>query len=251
MLIKNIKKLNKGKYKVTIDDKDIILYEDILIKYSIFKKKNIDDKLIKEIEKENEFLEIYESSLRYLDIKMRLEKELTKYLKNKFDSKSIDKVIIRLKKEGYIDDSKYVKSYINDKLNLSNDGPYKIKRDLINKGIDEDLINIDIDKDILIDKLNKIVLKYSNIHKNNSLNVIKTKVLNHFNNLGYDRELIIEVFDNLDIKGNSDKISQEYEKLITKYSKKYSGYKLENTIKQKLYQKGYSIDEINKIIKGA
>lgn len=251
MLIKNIKKLNKGKYKVTIDDKDIILYEDILIKYSIFKKKKIDDKLIKEIEKENEFLEIYESSLRYLDIKMRLEKELTKYLKNKFDSKSIDKVIIRLKKEGYIDDSKYVKSYINDKLNLSNDGPYKIKRDLINKGIDEDLINIDIDKDILIDKLNKIVLKYSNIHKNNSLNVIKTKVLNHFNNLGYDRELIIEVFDNLDIKGNSDKISQEYEKLITKYSKKYSGYKLENTIKQKLYQKGYSIDEINKIIKGA
>lgn len=251
MLIKNIKKLNKGKYKVTIDDKDIILYEDILIKYSIFKKKKIDDKLIKEIEKENEFLEIYESSLRYLDIKMRLEKELTKYLKNKFDSKSIDKVIIRLKKEGYIDDSKYVKSYINDKLNLSNDGPYKIKRDLINKGIDEDSINIDIDKDILIDKLNKIVLKYSNIHKNNSLNVIKTKVLNHFNNLGYDRELIIEVFDNLDIKGNSDKISQEYEKLITKYSKKYSGYKLENTIKQKLYQKGYSIDEINKIIKGA
>ncbi len=251
MLIKNIKKLNKGKYKVTIDDKDIILYEDILIKYSIFKKKNIDDKLIKEIEKENEFLEIYESSLRYLDIKMRLEKELTKYLKNKFDSKSIDKVIIRLKKEGYIDDSKYVKSYINDKLNLSNDGPYKIKRDLINKGIDEELINIDIDKDILIDKLNKIVLKYSNIHKNNSLNVIKTKVLNYFNNLGYDRELIIEVFDNLDIKGNSDKISQEYEKLITKYSKKYSGYKLENTIKQKLYQKGYSIDEINKIIKGA
>lgn len=251
MLIKNIKKLNKGKYKVTIDDKDIILYEDILIKYSIFKKKKIDDKLIKEIEKENEFLEIYESSLRYLDIKMRLEKELTKYLKNKFDSKSIDKVIIRLKKEGYIDDSKYVKSYINDKLNLSNDGPYKIKRDLINKGIDEDSINIDIDKDILIDKLNKIVLKYSNIHKNNSLNVIKTKVINHFNNLGYDRELIIEVFDNLDIKGNSDKISQEYEKLITKYSKKYSGYKLENTIKQKLYQKGYSIDEINKIIKGA
>ncbi len=251
MLIKNIKKLNKGKYKVTIDDKDLILYEDILIKYSILKKKNIDDKLIREIEKENEFLEIYESALRYLNIKMRLENELIKYLKNKFDSKNIDKVITRLKKEGYINDSNYVESYINDKINLSSDGPYKIKRDLINKGIDENLINIDIDKDILIDKLNKIILKYSNLHKNNSLNVIRTKVLNHFNNLGYDRELIIEVFDNLDIKGNSEKINKEYEKLTTKYSKKYSGYKLENTIKQKLYQKGYSIDEINKIKKGA
>lgn len=247
MLIKNIKKMNKGRYKVTVEEKELILYEDILIKYSILSNKNIDDKLLKEIEKENRYIEIYETALRYLDIKMRLEKELIKYLKDKYDLKDIDKIINRLKKEGYIDDSKYIKSYINDKINLSNDGPYKIKRDLINKGLDEDLINIDIDYDILKEKLNRIMLKYININKKNSLNVIKNKTMNHFSILGYDKELIEDVFNSLNIKGDSNKIKKDYDKLKNKYQSKYSDYKLESTIKQKLYQKGYSIDEINKI----
>lgn len=247
MLVQNIKKLSKGKYKVTIDNKDLILYEDVLIKYKVLSKKTIDNQMLKDIEKDNEFIEIYETSLRYLDIKMRLEKELRKYLKDKFDLKNIDKVIVKLKKEGYIDDLKYAKSYINDKINLSNDGPYKIKRDLINKGIDEDLINIDIDYNLLKDKLNKIMPKYIKTNSKNSLNIIKNKVMNHFSILGYDKELIEDVFNSLNIKGDSNKIKTDYDKLKNKYSKKYSDYKLESTIKQKLYQKGYSIDEINKI----
>lgn len=247
MLIQNIKKLNKGKYKITIDDNDIILYEDVLIKYKILKNKSIDKKLYKEILKENEFFEIYEVSLKYINTKMRLEKELREYLKNKYNSKDIDKVIIRLKKEGYINDLNYMNSYINDKINLSNDGPYKIKRDLIKKGIDEDKINIEIDESILIDKLKHIMFKYINLNRNNSLNIIKNKVMNYFGNLGYDREMIEEVFNSLNVKGDSTKILKDYEKLKNKYSKKYSDYKLEFIIKQKLYQKGYSIDEINKI----
>jgi len=248
MLIKNIKKLNKNKYKISFVDKELIVYEDILIKYNILSNKNIEDKTLKEIEKENIYSEIYEISLKYLDIRMRLEKELRLYLKDKYDEKNINKVIERLKKEEYIDDSKYVKAYINDKINLSKDGPYKIKRDLAQKGVDESLINIDIDDNILREKLEKLIIKYSNINRNNSLNVIKTKILNHFTILGFDKELILEIFDSLNIKGDNNKIKKEYDKLINKYSKKYTGYKLEFTIKQKLYQKGYSIDEINNIL---
>lgn len=248
MLIQNIKKLNKNKYKVIIGDRELILYEDVLIKYKVLSKKNMDNKLLKDIEKDNEFIEIYETSLRYLDIKMRLEKELRGHLDNKFDLKSIEKVIKKLKKEGYIDDSKYVKSYISDKINLSNDGPHKIKKDLINKGVKEELIIMDVDSSILKDKLKRIMQKYININKKNSLNVIKNKVMNHFTILGYDKEMIEEVFNSLDIKGNSEKIKTDYEKIKNKYSKKYSDYKLESIIKQKLYQKGYSIDEINSFV---
>lgn len=250
MLIKSIKKLTKGRYKIIIDDNELILYEQILIKYSILKAKEIDPKLIKEIEKENQNIEMYETSLRYLDTKMRTEKEVIKYLTDKYDSKDIENLVIRLKKEGLIDDSKYIKSFINDKINLSNDGPYKIKRDLIQKGIIEDLIEIDIDNNILLDKLRRIMPRYINLYKKNSKNIIKNKTVNYFLNLGYDKEIIEEVFDSLDVKGDNTKIKKDYEKLIKKYKVKYSGYKLESTIKQKLFQKGYSIDEINEIEKG-
>ena len=250
MLIKSIKKLTKGRYKIIIDDNELILYEQILIKYSILKAKEIDPKLIKEIEKENQNIEMYETSLRYLDTKMRTEKEVIKYLTDKYDSKDVENLVIRLKKEGLIDDSKYIKSFINDKINLSNDGPYKIKRDLIQKGIIEDLIEIDIDNNILLDKLRRIMPRYINLYKKNSKNIIKNKTVNYFLNLGYDKEIIEEVFDSLDVKGDNTKIKKDYEKLIKKYKVKYSGYKLESTIKQKLFQKGYSIDEINEIEKG-
>lgn len=250
MLIKSIKKLTKGRYKIIIDDNELILYEQILIKYSILKAKEIDPKLIKEIKKENQNIEMYETSLRYLDTKMRTEKEVIKYLTDKYDSKDVENLVIRLKKEGLIDDSKYIKSFINDKINLSNDGPYKIKRDLIQKGIIEDLIEIDIDNNILLDKLRRIMPRYINLYKKNSKNIIKNKTVNYFLNLGYDKEIIEEVFDSLDVKGDNTKIKKDYEKLIKKYKVKYSGYKLESTIKQKLFQKGYSIDEINEIEKG-
>jgi regulatory protein len=66
-------------------------------------------------------------------------------------------------------------------------------------------------------------------------------------NLGYDRDIIIEKIENMDFNSKSD-INKEYQKLYKKYSNKYSGYKLDMTIKQKLYQKGYSEEDINKIV---
>lgn len=250
MLIKEIKKLKNNKYKITYDDKILLVHEDILIKYNILTKKNIDDKLLIEIEKENIYLEAYDKALRYLGIKMRLEKDIYTYLKDKYDNKTINKVIDKLKKEGYLDTNKYIKAFINDKINLTNDGPYKIKRDLINKGIDESLIDLDIiDINIIKDNLTKLIIKYSNINRDNSISVIKSKTLNHCLLLGYDKELILDIFDSLNIKENTNKIKKDYDKLINKYKTKYTGYKLEATIKQKLYQKGYSMDEINNINK--
>ncbi len=248
MKINKIIKQSKNKYKIIIEEKEIIVYEELLIKYNILTNKTIDETTLNKIEKENLFYEVYEKALKYLDIKMRLENEMVLYLNRSYDLKIVEKVIERLKKENLINDSKYIKSYINDKISLSSDGPYKIKRDLINKGIDESIINIeDLDNTLIEEKLKKLIIKYSNINKNNSKSVIKTKVINYFIMQGFDKEMIINTFELLNIEGDNNKIMIEYNKLKQKYSKKYSGYKLESTIKQKLFLKGYSIDEINNI----
>ena len=43
-------------------------------------------------------------------------------------------------------------------------------------------------------------------------------------------------------------IKKDYDKLYSKYKDKYDSYKLKSYLKGKLYQKGYTIDEINKVI---
>lgn len=139
---------------------------------------------------------------------------------------------------------------MNDKLYLSNDGLDKIKDmlsyyDMDNKIIDEVISGID--KNVIEEKLNKLMEKYIRINNKYSSSQLKSKVLNYFINLGFNKEMILEIYDTFDIRQDNKIIEKEYERLHTKYSKKYSGYKLNTYIKSRLYQKGFSYEEIDKL----
>ena len=66
-------------------------------------------------------------------------------------------------------------------------------------------------------------------------------------NLGYDYDLIIQKLDYM--KGDNNLIiKKEYDRLFRKLCKKYEGEELKYQIKNRLYQKGFSSDDINQII---
>ena len=58
---------------------------------------------------------------------------------------------------------------------------------------------------------------------------------------------IIEILNNNTLRSKSN-IEDEYNKLYSKYRLKYEDYKLKQFLRGKLYQKGYSVEEINSII---
>ena len=73
---------------------------------------------------------------------MRSKKEIKDYLKRKeYDDIDIKNTISRLEKNNLINNKEYARAYIIDRINLSNDGPNKIKKDLIHEGIEEEIIN--------------------------------------------------------------------------------------------------------------
>lgn len=239
----------RNKYRVYLDNNDSIdLYENIILKYDLLIKKEIKD--INSIKKDNYREEAYELSLNYINKKMRTTKEIRNYLlKKEYPSNIVEDTINKLKKINLLNDELYIKSYINDRINLSNDGPHKIANYLIHNGMDESLVikYIDnIDKNNLKEKLENLIDKKSKTIKNCSGNVKKYKITNYFLNLGYDKYMIEDILSNKNF--NSLGGEKEYNKLYNKYSKKYSGYELENIIKQKLYQKGYDYNEIKKNI---
>ena len=63
---------------------------------------------------------------------------------------------------------------------------------------------------------------------------------------GYYLNDIKEVLDKVDI--NKDESLKKYLKELNRLSSKYQGTELKLKLKQKLYSKGYTIEEINKII---
>ena len=240
MKITKYKKMSNNKYKVFLDNNEnIVLHENIILKYNLLLTKEIDD--LEEIKKDNNNYLIYDKVLKYISIKMRCESEIRAYLKkNEIDSKLIDEIVEKLKKQGFINEKLYVKSYILDKTRLNNIGPNKIKNELIKLNIDKNIIEEElnnINKEELNITLEKLIDKKIKSNRTYAGDVLKQKLLNDFINKGYSKEDILSILDKKDLN-NDDLYEKEYNKLYNKYSKKYSGSELEYFIKQKLYQKG-------------
>lgn len=248
MKIVRYKKMSKGRYKLTLDNTELILYEDVILKNNLLRTSNINLELLEKVMNENVYYEIYNMALTYIEIKMRTSKEIKDYLNKKnFNTKLIDEVLDRLNKEGYLNEEKYIDAFVNDKVNLTNWGPYKIKKSLLDLELDETLINNKlntINENIWNGKIEKIINKKLNSLKNKSNYMIKNKLKIDLYNLGYDNNSIEENLNKLNLN-NNENIKKEYSKAYNKYSKKYMDQELYQKVKSYLYRKGYKIEEIN------
>lgn len=240
MKITKFKKVGKNKYKVFFNNTDLTLYEDIILKYDLLIKSDIDTQLIDEIIKENRDYESYDLALSYIEIKMRNKKELYKYLTNKgFEEDIINKTISKIENLGLLDNKQYIKAFINDKVNLSNDGPYKIKKALLELEFEENDINdylYTIDREVWSEKLDKLINKKKSIMKSKSYYMFVNKIKNDLYNLGYDKDMIEEKLSKIEYQEGA--IDKDFQK----YYKKYNGDK--NKITSSLLRKGYSYEEI-------
>lgn len=243
MRIEKYIKQRNGQYKITFEDgSNILLHEDLILKYELLINKELTEKKLDELISENELYVSYDLALSYLNKKMRTSKEIKEYLKKKETKDDfIVEVINMLNKQGYLNDDVYCKSFINDRINLSNDGPHLIKEKLLKLGLKEEIIEkyiIIFDEDLEKDRIMKLINKQIKTNHNKSNMILKKKIIDNLINLGYTRSNIISEIEKVSIDDQNIK-EKEYRKIYDKLSKKYSGKELEYKIKQKMYQKGF------------
>ena len=253
MKIVKFKKKNKDKYEILLDNGQTLdLYEDVIVHHSLIAKKEIDDETLEKIRKENNTSEIYTKCIKYISIRMRSKKEIKDYLQKKeYDNSIIEDTILKLEKNGLLNEEQFVKAYINDKLLMTNYGPYKIKSELNKHNIDDSIIDkyIDnIDNDLLIEKIEKIINKYLKTNRKNSNYTLKNKVQEQLNILGFPKYLYQEKLDNINIDNETEILKKEAIKEFNKLSRKYEGNELKIKLKQKLYQKGFRNVNIDNIL---
>lgn len=243
MLIEKYTKLKNGQYKLSFDNNTYaLLHEDLILKYNLLIHKEISEQKLEELLEENTSYIAYGLALDYLKVKMRSKKEMREYLLKKgVKEELIDNAIETLSKQNYLNDDLYSKAFINDRINLSNDGPYKIRDYLKKMGIEESIVDKNIhifDQTLERDRIKKIIDKQININRNKSEYFLKKKITDYLVLWGYTKELVIKEVNNIKID-ESDIFKKEYDKIYSKLSKKYSGKELEYKIKQKMYQKGF------------
>lgn len=243
MKIEKIIKLKSGKYKIFLDNNEqITTFDDVILNNNLLFHKEIDNDIYVKIKEENNYYELLNSSIKYISKRLRSEKEIKIYLEKKTtDIYLIDSIIDNLKSQKLIDDRNFSRAYINDKLNLTNTGILKIKKDLHNLGVDPEIIEeecsrIDIKKDN--NKLEKMIIRKIKTNHKYSNKMLKEKILNDMTNLGYDYESIINIYDKFE-HNDEDIYNREYQKIYNKLKNKYQGRELELNIKKKLYSKGF------------
>lgn len=252
MKIEKIKKMNSGKYKIELEDKNkIITYDDVILKHNLLFDKDIDSDKLNELNVDTNYYDIYNKCIKFISRKLRSKKEIIEYLeKFSVSKKDLEKIVNDLEKINLINDTNFTKAYISDRIYLSNDGIDKIKQSLVTYGVELDIIEFEIDKidrNIIKDKLSKLVFKkIKNNHKDSS-SLIRKKIYHDLINLGYTSEMINECFENIE-DNDEDRLKIEFEKLYKKLSNKELDNKLYLKIKQKLYQKGFNLNEIDKLI---
>ena len=248
MKIIKFKKDKKNTYEIFFDDNSSTnLYDDVIVKYNLLINKHLDEKLFEEIFLYNEFLKEYYKSIKYINKKMRTELEIKKYLeKDSVLENDIEKIIELLYKDGFLNKERYLQAYINDQYNLTSNGPLKIKKDLINLGYEDDeivnyLYNFDWNN-----RITKIINKKMKNNTKTSNNNLKSKILNDIIKLGYEKEIILEKLSFITLASDEDNLKKELEKILKKYSLKYSDKELEFKVINYLYRKGYNIDDIKR-----
>ena len=248
MKILKYKKGVNGKYKVTLENNlEMNLYEEVILKYELLLHKEITEEKMIEIEKSNQEWDVYYVALKSLKSRIKSTKELKEILLRKeYPKELIDQAIEKLTKQGYLNDRVYARSYINTQMLTSSKGPFRIIKDLEEKKIDSNIIEEEIQvftEEEQEERIKKIIEKLLRTNHNKGGMILKQKINNDLKNYGYDISLIHQILSRYSFTNNEQLAKKEYEKLMTKYSRKYEGEELQRIVKDKLYRKGLQYEE--------
>lgn len=201
MKIEKYELTKKNKYNVYLSNGEVItLDERVITENELLLKKEIDKELYNKIIRESKIYELVDIAIKYISVRLRSIKEIKDYLKKKEeDYESIDIAIDKLIKLGYLDDNRFTKAFIKDKLNFTSMGDYKIKMELQNIGVSYEIIedNISqIDENLLEEKIKKQIEKDIRTNKKYSGAQLKNKIYTHLVSAGFSKEKVISVLNN-------------------------------------------------------
>ena len=203
MKIEKYKKIKEDLYRVLLDNGEIIdIYEDVILANNLLYKSEIDQSLLDKINIENNYQLAYNISVKYIMVRLRSINEIKVYLTKKGYSKDvIDKVIEKLIKNKLLDDEVFTIAYINDKLNFTNVGKYKLISELTTKmKVDNSVVYnvLESYEEVWNDRIDKLINKYLKSSQKYRGNTLKNKLYIYLVNLGYDKDKVISILNNYD-----------------------------------------------------
>ena len=257
--VTDIKKLRNHHYLVTFKMENkvesFVVVEDTLIKCNLLSPRQITKAEYKMITKNKDVDLLYEKIIKFVDYQMRTISEVKKRLsKTTADEKIINQIVMKLKKQGFLDDLRFANEYVTQKLEFDLIGPRAIKQKLIDKGIHYDMIDSELIRftdEIQYNKIYDLIQKETKhpikkpylkavqsikskcVTKGFSLNIVDSSIQSY-------RDVIEAACDEKDL------LQKEFDRL--KKGIDLKDYAERDKVIKKLMQKGFAYSNIKKLL---
>lgn len=250
-------KKQTGRFNVYINDGTGEKYafsvdEDVLIKYQLKKGMELDEFTQLEVLYQDTVRKAFGTAIQYLAIRMRSEKEVRDYLKQKeIEDPVIQEVVHRLYNHHYLNDEEFALAYTRTQINTTDKGPRVIKEELKEKGIGDSILEKVMEEftfELQFSKVLHLCKKAQNKKRNDSQFVFEQKLKQALNRKGYSFSIIDEAMGEIK-NASQDEQNLEIEALQKQGEKAWKKYGDDRQkIKQFLYRKGFSVDQIDEFI---
>lgn len=257
--ITEIKKLRGNRYLIKAiqngKENTHIVPEETILKHNILGPKKITIKEYKKMVSSSTIDLLYSKALYYIEFQMRTISEVKNQIRrNTDDEEIINKLIKKLKTQGYLDDNKYVEEYITEKIEFELVGPRYIKEKLIRKGIHFDLIDqhlVKYKEEYQYGKIREILVKETKypIKKAyiKAYQSIKAKLINKGFSIPIIESTMLSNKDLLEEAVSEGPLLQiELDKLKKQFD--INDFKEKDKIIKKLLSKGFRYDLIKELL---
>ena len=187
-------KRNKERVNIYIDEEfAFAIYMELVYRFNLKVNEEVDKEKLIEIAKVENLSKCKDSALKTIERSYKTEKEIRDKLLNKeFDEETVEKTINFLKEYTFIDDLKFTKMYVKDRIRTQ--GRNKIKYALIQKGVNKYLVDEVLEELDRNDEEERALLicekKYLTICKREDDDFkIKNKLIRYMLGRGYEYEV--------------------------------------------------------------
>lgn len=129
--------------KVTIDgERTLTITEETFLRFGLFDGQAMDPERLQEVELADGVSRAMTEAHRLIDHRMRTRRELAVRLRSKGrPDEVIDQVLDRLEHAGLIDDGRFARSWIDERIRRRPAGLSLLRRELRQKGIDAEVVD--------------------------------------------------------------------------------------------------------------
>lgn len=230
--------------------------EDVLIKFQLKKGMELDEFSLQEINYQDDIRKSYNMAIRFLARRMRSELEVRDHLEEKeVDAPIIQEVIHKLYANQFLNDGDFANAFVRTQINTTDKGPELIIRELRDKGINEAIIErvlSQFSEENQLEKAQKMAEKLFQKNARDSIRIQRQKVEQLLLRKGYPFAVIAIAVETAQGKNDGDDEMEAIRYQGKKIQRKFSHldeFEYRNKVKQVLYRKGFSLEEIEQFLK--